>query len=129
MQVTKEHADECAQRIAGVRGMHMDARAVVEDTYLLAVAYPEVEDFDLAVASTLRILGLLANGRLDAPSLRDDLEGWRSYHYQHRSEPGKAADCRIVYRRVDEGIIVMGFGNRHIPEHFYDRIKRTRQGL
>ncbi len=126
MIVSDELILDCALEIAAAPGLHMDPNSLLEDTYLLAAALPDEGEFMAACASTVRAIGNLASRRVSSPRLKYALEGWSSYHYQHRVAQGGRADCRIVFRETEGGIEVMGFGHRSIPEDLYARMAAGR---
>lgn len=112
------------ETISKVEGVRMDANSLVEDSFLLAYAFTEEEDFLAACANTCRALEQLVSGKVVPGDLKYDFEEWKAYHYQHRVAQGMKADCRIMYRKIPDGIEVKGFGHRHIPYDFYERMKR-----
>ncbi|MCI8367808.1 MAG: hypothetical protein HFJ66_09495 [Eggerthellaceae bacterium] len=126
MAIDEEILREAVVAIADVPGLHMDADDLVEDIYLLAYAFPEEGDFKAAVASTVRAMGQLSVGRVSASPLKHNFAAWSSYHYQPRVGQGARAVCRIVFRPVEGGIEVKGFGHRRIPKDFYERIAAGR---
>ncbi|MGN0261654.1 MAG: hypothetical protein ACI4B9_02220 [Eggerthellaceae bacterium] len=128
MAISNDLIRQAVEALAGIEGVFMDPASLVEDVFLFAYAFPEQEDFMAACASTSRALGLLMKGAVDSSNLKYQLEGWDSYHYQHRAGQGVKADCRIMYRRIDGGIEVKGFGHRRIPADFYIRMGEKRLG-
>lgn len=119
----------CAiETLSQSEGVFMDPASLVEDVFLLAYAFPEEEDFMAACASTSRAFGYLTDGAVDSSNLKYQLEGWDSYHYQHRVGQGVKADCRIMFHRIDGGIEVKGFVHRRIPADFYLRMGEGRLG-
>lgn len=113
---------EAAEAVSAVKGLAMDPNDLVEDVFLLAYAFPEERDFKAAVASTCRALGRLVAEAVTPSDLKYDLSGWSSYHYQPWVGQGVRAMCRIMFRRIEGGIEVKGFGHRRIPEDFYRRM-------
>lgn len=128
MTIRNDLIRQAVEVLAEVEGVFMDPASLVEDVFLLAYAFPEEEDFMAACASTSRAFGFLMKGAVDSSNLKYQLEGWDSYHYQHRVGQGVKADCRIMYRRTDDGIEVKGFGHRRIPADFYNRMEGKRLG-
>ena len=126
MGISDEELRAAALALAGTPGLSMDADYLVEDVFLLAAAFDDQAEFEAAVAATARAIGLLSSRRVMASGLKYALEGWQSYHYQHRVSQGLRADCRIVFKVVDEGIEVKGFGHRNIPSDLYERMAETR---
>lgn len=118
---------QAALSIASIEGLRMDPDALLEDVYLLAYAFPDQDDFMVAVASTARAIGNLRAGRVTPAQLKYGFEGWSSFRYQHHIEQGSRADCRIVFRRIDEDIEVKGFGHRRIPKDLYLRLADSRK--
>lgn len=126
MAISRELVRTAVEAISGVEGVSMDADSLVEDSFLLAYAFDEEDDFLAACASTCRALAQLVCGKVTPSDLKYDFGEWKSYHYQHRVGQGMRADCRIMYRRTDGGIEVKGFGHRRIPRDFYERMAAAR---
>ena len=126
MQISDEVLLEAVDAIVDVAGLHMDADYLVEDVFLLAYAFPEESDFKAVVANTVRALSQLVAGRVAPSPLKYDFASWYSYHYQPRVGQGVRAVCRIIYRPLDDGIEVKGFGHRRIPKDFYARMGEGR---
>ncbi|MBQ9042577.1 MAG: hypothetical protein IJ111_07150 [Eggerthellaceae bacterium] len=126
MAVSDSRILDGALEIASTPGLEMEPNGLLEDTYLLAAAFPEEDEFMAACASTVRAIGNLVSRRVSSAQLKYALEGWSSYHYQHRVSQGGRADCRIVFRETPAGIEVMGFGHRAIPEDLYARMASGR---
>lgn len=126
MAVSDELVLEAALAIAAAPGLEMDPDGLLEDAYLLAFAFPDEAEFAAAAASTVRAIGDLSAGRVSSSRLKYALDGWSSFHYQHRVSQGARADCRIVFRETDGGIEVMGFGHRSVPKDFYSRMASGR---
>lgn len=126
MAISKEIIRQAIESLSDIKGVHMDAASLVEDSFLLAYAFPEEDDFMSACASTCRALTQLVAGRVIPADLKYDFEDWKSYHYQHRVGQNIKATCRIMYRRINGGIEVKGFGHRRIPEDFYERMHEER---
>lgn len=122
MAISKELLRQAVESLSEIEGVLMDARSLVEDVFLLAYAFPEEEDFMAACASTARALGYLTHHKVTPSDLKYEFKDWKSYHYQHRVGQGVKATCRIMYRYVDDGIEVKGFGHRRIPRDFYIRM-------
>lgn len=117
---------EAALAIAAVPGLEMDPDGLLEDAYLLAMAFPDEGEFAAAAASTARAVGDLAARRVSSSALKYALDGWSSFHYQHKVSQGARADCRIVFRKTEGGVEVMGFGHRNMPEDIYARMAAGR---
>lgn len=126
MAISKDLILRAARAVAEAEGLHMDANALLEDIVLLAYAFPEEEDFEAACANTKRAIALLVDGTVSSSELKYSFSGWRSYHYQHKVGQGFKATCRIVFRPIDGGIEVKGFGHRRIPQDFYERMSAQR---
>ena len=117
---------EAIEALSSVDGLHMSPESLAEDAFLLSIAFPDEEDYLAACASTRRALEQLARGLVATSDLKYDFEGWRSFHYQHRVGQGVRAGMRIVFREVEDGIEVLGFGHRTIPLDVYGRLRRDR---
>ena len=116
--------------LAAVEGVLFDPASLAEDVVGVAAAFPEPGDFEAAIAATARMLGLIAEGRVDVSSLADDYEGWECCHYQPRVARGVRATMRIMFSRSADGVRVRGFGERRRPEDFYRRMAEVeRLGL
>lgn len=122
MAVKRETIRKAIEAIAGIQGLYMDDAAVVEDVALLSHAFPDEDDYMAACASTQRALRQLTNQEVASSDLKYGFAEWKSYHYQHRVGQGVRATCRVMYREVDGGIEVKGFGHRRIPSDFYERM-------
>lgn len=109
-------------QIAGIDGASMSREALVEDVVLLAKVWPDEEDFAAAVASTVRAISQVSVGKTTPDALRGKLDGWYSYHYQLRRKQGEPAIMRVVFRRADKLVEIMGFGHRFKPASIYHRI-------
>ncbi len=106
----------------------MSSASLVEDVLLLSLAFSAEDDFMAACARTQRAFEDLVVGKVTASDLKYSFEEWRPYHYRHRVGQGIRATCRIMYRKVDDGIEVKGFGHRRIPADFYDQVSEYRLG-
>lgn len=126
MPVSKTQLQRAIDAIAGVDGLYMDPHYLVEDVVLLSVSFPDEHEFQAAVVHTVNALTLLRNGSVTASHLEQRLDGWCSYHYQHRVAQGARADCRIIFRPKENGIEVKGFGHRYIPQDVYRRLVQGR---
>lgn len=127
MSVDADLLRSAVRAVASVEGLHMDPDHLVEDVFVLSRSFPDERDFQCAVASTVRAMTALVERRVGSSELRHGLSARRSYHYQHRVVQGARADCRIVFRYVDGGIEVRGFGHRHVPADVYERLARSRR--
>lgn len=114
------------EAIASTDGLRMDPDDLVEDVFLLAYAFPNADDFKAAVAATVRSIGLVRAHAVTSSTLKYEFSGWNSFHFQHRVAQGARADCRLVYRLVDDGVEVKGFGHRRIPRDLYARLSDDR---
>lgn len=126
MSVRTELIREAVKSISSVQGLSMPVATLAEDAFLLSVAFPDEAEYLAACANTRRALEQLVSGSVQPSSLKHDFEGWKSFHYQHRVGQGMRATCRIVYRSVENGIEVLGFGHRSIPLDFYSRLRANR---
>lgn len=126
MTVSRERIRQAVLSLASVEGLSMDADALLEDVVLLSAAFPSESDFEAACANTEKALRFLVANAVSSAALKYEFEGWESYHYQPKVGQGMKATCRVVFRRVDDGIEVKGFGHRRIPADFYERMSRAR---
>ncbi|GAB6875637.1 hypothetical protein JCM13210_03630 [Thermaerobacter litoralis] len=61
--------------------------------------------------------------------LQGRLKGWRRHAFQSQpQQKGARADLRIVYRRHDDSTEILGFGHRHVPGDFYQRLRGRSAG-
>ena len=127
MAVSDKLVAALAQSVASLDGVTADARAVVEDAYLLSLAFSEEQDYLEASANTLRALEQLRAESVAASKLAHNHAGWLSYHYQHKVGQGMRADMRIVFKQTEGGILLRAFGHRNLPHDFYERIARARR--
>ncbi len=114
-----------ARTIADVEGVEASARALLEDAFLLSMAFSDEDEYLSAVANTRRALGQLVRNEVSPAQLKYDHRGWSSYHYQHKVKQEARADMRIVFKRIDTGIRLRAFGHRNLPVDFYERLSRT----
>jgi hypothetical protein len=126
MRISDEEIINAAHAIAGVDKIEADARAVLEDAYLLSMAFTDRDEYLNAVANTVRALRQLSQGVVSSSQLKCDHADWLSYHYQHKIEQGRRADLRIVFRREGGRIRLRAFGHRNLPKDFYERISQLR---
>lgn len=117
---------DAARAVARVEHVEADARAILEDAYLLSMAFTEEAEYLNAVANTVRALGQLVGGTVSSSLLKYGHRGWLSYHYQHKVEQGARADMRVVFRREGANIRLRAFGHRNLPKDFYERIAQAR---
>lgn len=120
--ISNHQIEGAVKQLSSAENVYFDARFLVEDVIATAQAFPEEEEFLSAIASTVRMLKLIAQGRVDVGHLSEDYEGWSCCHYQHRITQGTRATMRIMFARVDGAIRVCGFGNRRMPADFYRRM-------
>ena len=121
---TNDMLDKAVHIISAIPAVEMDDASLARDVVLLAYAWPDAEEFSAAVVGTCDALRALTERRVEGTELKYQFKGWRSFHYQHRKFRKAKADARIVYRRVDTGIQVWGFGGRHIPSDIYRRLSQ-----
>jgi hypothetical protein len=117
---------DAVRMVAGVDGLAMNPDDLVDDVVLMAQAWPEEEDFMRAVLAVCTAMSDLISGKVEGKSLKYDLSDWRSFHFQHHRVRGAKADARIIYRHIETGIHVKGFGNRHKPQDIYRRMMAER---
>ncbi len=127
MAISRQLVLESIEAISSVRDVQMNPDSLAEDVALLARPWPEEDEFRLAVASTVRALKAIAAGSVTPASLKYNLNGWQSYHYQHKVAQGQRADMRIVFQIRGEKVRVKAFGHRNLPQDLYERIASTRQ--
>ena len=126
MPVSDSAIDDAIGLIAAVPGLQMDADDLADDVVLMSIAWPDETEFLLAASATERAMRQVISGRVSAATLKHDLAGWFSYHYQHTRIQGGRADMRIAFAPLENGIRVRAFGHRDVPVDFYRRISSTR---
>jgi len=109
-----------AHAVANVVGVEADPKAILEDAFLLSLAFPDEDVYLCAVANTVRALNLLVNDSVSVSQLKYNHDGWFSYHYQHKVEQGSRADMRIVFRKAGNALRLRAFGHRNMSIDFYD---------
>ena len=101
----------------------MDAASLAEDVMCVALAFPEDQDFLAAITNTVKALRLISEDKVRPAELRWDFSGWLCFHYRSSVTISGSADMRIVYRKIESEILVMGFGHRFIPKDLYRRLR------
>ena len=115
-----------ALSIAEVEGVEADPKAVLEDAFLLAMAFTDEAAYASAIANTRRALQRLVAKSVTPAQLKNNHSGWHSFHYQHKVAQGARADMRIIFKPTGDGIRLRAFGHRNMPKDFYERIASTR---
>ena len=128
MVISNDLMRQAVDSLSKTDGLIMSSASLVEDVPLLSLAFSAEDDFMAACASTQRAFEHLVVGKVTASDLKYGFEEWSSYHHQHRVGQGIRATCRIMYRKVDDGIEVKGFGHRRIPADFYERMSECGLG-
>jgi hypothetical protein len=127
MAINRELILQAIESLSSIGGANLNPSSLVEDTMLLAYAFPADDDFKAAVFNTKRALEGLVKGSYCTSELKYNLHSWNSYHYQHRVKQGQKSDCRIIFRIESDGhITVKGFGHRFIPTDIYYRLSEQR---
>ena len=126
MAISNDLMRQAIDSLSKTDGLIMSSASLVEDVLLLSLAFPAEDDFMAACASTQRVFEHLVAGKVIASDLKYSFGKWSSYHHQHRVGQGIRATCRIMYRKIDGGIEVKGFGHRRIPADFYERMGEYR---
>ena len=116
-----------ANAVAAIDGIEADPRTVVEDAFLLSMAFTDADEYLAAVANTVRALEQLISKTVSPAKLKHNHKEWLSYHYQHRVAQGERADLRIVFRYADDKVRLRAFGHRNLPMDFYERITESRK--
>ena len=126
MAISDELIAAAARTIAGVEQVQADATAIIEDAFLLSLAFTDEDDYLSAVANTIRALEQIVAQSVTPAQLKHGHRGWSCYHFQHKVEQGARADMRIVFKRTEEGVQLRAYGHRNLPIDFYERVARTR---
>lgn len=129
MAISDETYREAIGRLSVIESVAFDPASLAEDIFLLGIAYSEEETFAMVVASTIRALRQIVSGRVTVSMLKYEFEGLSSYHFQAARAQGSPADMRIVFRREEGCVRVVGFGNRRIPSDIYQRLSSARRIL
>lgn len=118
---------ESITAIAAIPNVEMDPEALAADVFLVANNWTEPDDFKRVIANVERILRLIADKRITGEPLKYNHVTWLSYHFQSKVVQKQKADMRTLYREITEQLIkVRGFGHRHIPIDFYERMHQDR---
>lgn len=126
MNVDKATIKQAVIAISAVEGIWMKPKALVQDSVYLTLAFPEQEEYKTAIANTVKALkGIVANS-ISAAMLNRTFKGWESYHYQPKVGQRVPADMRIVFKREDDGVHVLGFGHRYTPVDLYRRVSASK---
>lgn len=126
MPVDEDDLRAAVEAVAAAPGLAMDEDDLVEDVFLLSLSFLGREELQSAVAATVRAMEQLAQGTVGSSRLEYGLDDWRSYPYQRSVAQCARTTCRIVFREIDGGVAVKGFGHRHIPKDLYTRMSATR---
>ena len=126
MTISRDLVIGAAHAIADVEGVEADARTLLEDAFLLSLAFSIEDDYLSAVANTCRALRQIVRDEVSPAHLKYNHEGWSSYHYQHKVKQGAHADMRIVFKRIDGHVRLRAFGHRNLPKDFYEHLSRLR---
>lgn len=108
--------------IGRTEGIQMDVDSLIDDVFILSNIYSTEQTFILAVNQIHHSLKQIVKTRTIGTELFGNLSNWRSFHFQSRRVNKQSADLRIVYQDTGDFIQVRGFGNRHLPQDFYQRI-------
>lgn len=122
MSIDQALVIDTAIAIAAVEGIEADPHAIVEDAFLLSMAFSDRDDYLAAAANTVRALKQLVERTVSPANLKHNHKGWLSYHYQHKVAQGERADLRIVFRYADGKVRLRAFGHRSLPKDSYERI-------
>ena len=113
-----------AQRVAGIEGIAMDARYLMEDVVSTALAFEQDRDaFANAMDSVARALRVIVRDRDVGQPLVGNHEGWRSFHFQSERRQKYPADMRIIFQDASDVVRIKGFGHRWLPAEVYERIR------
>ena len=77
---SNEPLEQAIEQLSSLDHVWFNTRLLVEDVACVYAAFPEKSEFEAAIASTVRVLRLIAAGRVDASELKDDYEGGSSCH-------------------------------------------------
>ncbi|MDU1289433.1 MAG: hypothetical protein E6965_09595 [Bifidobacterium bifidum] len=124
--INKATIADSVNLISQTHGFSMNVDDLIEDIVLLAEVWPDKDEFLTASLSIRRAIRQIIDGKVAGTELSYGLTGWYSYHFQHVRQQGMKADMRIVYQPTNDGIIVKGFGNRHLPKDIYRRLRDMR---
>lgn len=129
MGISDEVFQAAFRQLSAIPSVEFDPESLAEDVFLLGKAYPDEASFALAAASANRALRQLAEGRVTTSKLKYEFEGLSSFHFQAHRQQGAPADMRIVFRREDGRVRVVGFGNRRIPSDIYERLSASQRSM
>lgn len=121
MPSREERLVTAAHVLSGVEGLYMAPEWMLYDLSQLYDVYGD--GFEPAIESLRRAIEDVLAGRVSTSRLKYDLAQVRSYHFQSVVRQGQRADMRLAYVPHRDGIHVIGFGNRHLPDDFYQSIR------
>ena len=122
MNIDKAILSQAVLALSSLDRVQMGTKELAQDATRLTFAFPEQNDYKLVVCNTAKAMKDLVRGRVSSSTLDGVFQGWESYHYQPKVGQGIAADMRIVFKREAEGIRILGFGHRYIPDDLYKRL-------
>lgn len=103
--------------------IEMNADHLNEDIQHLRSVFSDDDDFVKALAAVKHEF-VVALRKPDAYGIELDHQhkGWRRSKFQSQRKSGHKADLRLVCRSLpDNGLAVLVFGHRHIPDSAYFR--------
>ena len=126
MSINENDIFQTIDLLASIDGTIMDVNALAEDVYLLSEVFGDESDFKSAIHETVRALFQITNSEITPAKLKYSFENFNSYHFQHNRAQGNKADMRVVYKKTNLGIYVVGFGHRRLPTDVYERLAKDR---
>lgn len=123
METRRALLNRAIEEMSALPFLSMDAASLAEDVMCVALAFPEERDFLTAITNTVKALRLIAEDKVRPAGLKWDFSGWLCFHYRSSARLQGAVDMRIVYKKVDNEVLVMGFGHRFSPKDLYQRMR------
>ena len=109
--------------LAKLQGISMGADELVDDVVLTAYVFDDPKTFSIVMTNVVNAFQLIVQQPTIGQALVGGKSGWNSFHFQSKRTQKHDADMRMVYRHTGHTILIMGFGNRFLPNDFYQRLK------
>lgn len=126
MAIDKDVIAQAIAALSSVEGVLMQPSSLAEDAMLLTLAFEDETAYKTAVVNTVKAFKDIVRGRVTPADLSGAYDGWSSYHYQPRVAQGGSASMRVIFKRVESAVYVLGFGHRYVPGDVYRRLGALR---
>lgn len=108
--------------IADISNIEIDYSILVNDIVLMEMAFPDHNALETALTNTKRAIEDVANDKVDSSFLDYEYKDWNSYHYQSVRVNGQKSDLRVIYKKHEGKVRIIGFGHRRNPTDIYKRL-------